>query len=375
MDRADVKRRIAVLGSTGSIGVNALSVIERSPSLALHSIYCGSSLGSLTAQARRYRPSLAGIARPPQGVVPEGILAGPENLERLLQGADMVLNAIVGSAGLEASLLAQGMGIPLALANKESLVAGGELLRRHLSEGLVIPVDSEHSTVFRCLRGEDRPPRGIVLTASGGALREMPLASLRSATVQQVLAHPSWSMGARITVDSATMVNKAFEVTEARLLFPGVPVQVVVHPESVVHSLVETADGAWKALLGLPDMAVPISYALHWPDLEMPAPATEESPLSWGALHFRPVEPERYPAYCAALDACEAGGTAPAAVNAADEEAVRAFLKGRIPFGAISEVIRGVLERHLPTPVDSYETFLEADSRARQLAKLMMEDM
>lgn len=370
-----MRRRIAVLGSTGSIGVQALSVIENSPSLVLHSIYCGSSTESLKGQVSRFKPTLAGVSRPEEGADTAGLLTGPENLGKLLEGADMVLNAIVGSAGLEASLLSQEMGIPLALANKESLVAGGELLRPHLSGGLVIPVDSEHSTVFRCLRGEERPPRRIVLTASGGALRDMPAGEVYAATVEQVLTHPNWSMGARITVDSASMVNKAFEVIEASWLFPGVPIQVIVHPESIVHSLIETSDGAWKALMGLPDMAVPISYALHWPDLEVPARHGQESPLSWGALHFRQVEPGRYPAFHAVLEAFELGGTAPAAANAADEKAVEAFLEGRLPFGAIAEVIRGVLNRHRPSPVGSYETLLEADSLARKLAEEIMEDM
>ncbi len=370
-----MKRRIAVLGSTGSIGVQALSVIERSPSLVLHSIYCGSSLNVLIGQADRYRPALAGIARLDGGSAPAGILAGTDNLRKLMEGADMVLNAIVGSAGLEASLLAQELGKPLALANKESLVVGGDLLESHLGKGLVVPVDSEHSTVFRCISGEERPPRRIVLTASGGALRDMPVADVQRATVGQVLSHPNWSMGARITVDSASMVNKAFEVIEARRLFPGIPVEVVIHPESIVHSLIETADGAWKALLGLPDMGVPISYALHWPSLELPPVPREDGPLSWGALHFRRMDPERYPAYSAVLASFDTGGTAPAVANAADEEAVGAFLRGRIPFGAIPLVISGVLERHRTAPVTSLKAVLEADSLARKIAGEIMEDM
>ncbi len=364
-----------MLGSTGSIGVQALAVIEGSPSLALHSLYCGSSLSTLREQAKRFDPPRAGIATLPEGADGAGLFVGREHLPGLIDGADMVLNAIVGSAGLEASLLTQEMGIPLALANKESLVVGGELLLPHLEKGLVIPVDSEHSTVFRCLAGEDRPPRRIVLTASGGALRDMPVHEIATASVERVLSHPNWSMGARITVDSASMVNKAFEVIEARRLFPGIPVEVVVHPESIVHSFIETADGAWKALMGTPDMGVPISFALHWPALDIPEAPGGDHPLSWGALHFHPVDLERYPAYAAVLSAYDTGGTAPAAANAADEEAVKAFLLNRIHFGAVSLVIAEVLERYDAVPVTGFDVLKNADSIARQLARDVMEEM
>lgn len=366
---------MAVLGSTGSIGVQALEIIRNSPSLELHSIFCGSSADALAGQIRRYGPGMAGMAHPPREGAPEGVCSGPGSLRKVIEGADMVLNAIVGSAGLEASLAAREMGIPLALANKESLVIGGELLDDHLEKGLVIPVDSEHSTVFRCLAGEARPPAKILLTASGGALRDMPLEEVYRAPVERVLAHPNWEMGSRITVDSASMVNKAFEVIEARKLFPGIPVGVVVHPESIVHSLVETADGAWKALMGLPDMGVPISFALHWPDLPVAGAVTGESPTDWGTLSFRELDEGRYPAFTAVMEAFRAGGTAPAAANAADEEAVGAFLAGRIPFGAIAAVIAGVVREHRPRPASDYETIIEADAGARVAARRIMEAM
>lgn len=368
-------RRIAVLGSTGSIGEQALRIIAESPGLELHSIYCGSSLNTLIDQIRRYSPSLAGIARLPGGSSSDRLLVGPEHLGMLVNGSDMVLNAIVGSAGLKASLIVQEQGLPLALANKESLVIGGELLNSHLEKGLVIPVDSEHSTVFRCLQGERRTPRKILLTASGGALRNMTLSRAATASVEQVLAHPNWNMGARITVDSATLVNKAFEVIESLWLFPGIPTEAVIHPESVVHSFVQTADGAWKALLGLPDMAVPISFALHWPDLDIPVRHPDETPLDWGPLSFCRLDPERYPAYTAVLSSHEAGGTAPAAANAADEAAVEGFIAGRIPFGSIALVIDQVLKRHQPRPLDGYETLLEADREAREHAEEIMEEI
>jgi 1-deoxy-D-xylulose-5-phosphate reductoisomerase len=368
-------RKVSVLGSTGSIGTQALSIIDKSPSLELHSVYCGSSLAALEEQIDRYRPSLAGIASDAGMASRKGLLVGPEHLEELVQGSDMVLNAIVGSAGLEASLLVQRMEIPLALANKESLVIGGELLLPHLRRGLVIPVDSEHSTIFRCIQGESRTPAKIVLTASGGALRHMSPPEAATASVEQVLAHPNWKMGARITVDSATLVNKAFEVIESRWLFPGIPVEVVIHPESIVHSFVETADGAWKALLGLPDMRIPISYALHWPSLAIPEGASGETPLDWGTLTFRELDPLRYPAFEAVLAAYDTGGTAPAAANAADEEAVGAFLKNAIPFGSISDVISGVLRKHKSLPVEGFGTLVNADSQAREFAREIMEDL
>jgi len=358
-----MSRSIAVLGSTGSIGRQALEVIEKSSELVLHSIVCGSSSLELKEQSLKYSPLFSGCVN-----------SGCEDdiLCRAIDGADCVLNAIVGSAGLKASLLVQNMNIPLALANKESLVVGSDLLEKHLSAGMIIPVDSEHSTVFRCMLGETRPPAGITLTASGGSLRDMPLNELYNAPVARVLAHPTWEMGGRITIDSASMVNKAFEVLEARALFPGIPVDVVIHRSSIVHSLIETADGAWKALLGLPDMRIPIAWALLYPNLPVYAVASE-TPLDWGCLSFQPMDRERYPAFYSVLAAGDAGGTAKAAANAADEVAVEAFLMNRIPFGSISSVIEEVVSRTEVNAVESFEQILLVDSIARENARKVVE--
>jgi 1-deoxy-D-xylulose-5-phosphate reductoisomerase len=360
-------RRIAVLGSTGSIGVQALEVIRDSADLELHSILCSSSVGMITEQARDFDPGRVCVVNPPAGSECRGFITGPDSLEAAIDGADMVLNAIVGSQGLRASLLAAADDIPLALANKESLVVGGELLQDHISAGMVIPVDSEHSTVFRCLRGEDLTPGEILLTASGGSLRDVPLSELDSADPATVLAHPTWDMGARITVDSATMVNKAFEVIEAGWLFPGIPVDVVIHPQSVVHSLVRLTDGAWKALLGTPDMKIPVQYALAWPAGTLER-ISGDSPLDWGELSFEPVERRRYPAFGTVLDAGESGGTSPAVANASDEVAVGAFLEGRISFGGIGRIIERVLSRHTPAGISCLDDVLEADRWARDVA-------
>ncbi len=356
-------RRVAVLGSTGSIGTQALEVIARSPSLTLHSIVCGSSREALERQRNLYSPAYSAAASHGEP---------REVLSRAMEGAEIVLNAVVGSAGLMASMLAQEAGKPLALANKESLVVGSELLKPHLESGMVIPVDSEHSTVHRCLSGEVRKPLSIILTASGGSLRDLPLEELHNAPPEAVLAHPTWSMGGRITVDSATMVNKGFEVLEARALFSGIPVGVVVHRSSIVHSLVRCADGAWKALMGHPDMKVPISWALHYPNLASPVEAGDY-PVDWGDLSFSELQLERYPAFSAVVGAGDLGGTAPAAVNAADEVAVEAFLTRRIPFGHIASVITGVLEKWNTFPVEDYPQLMEADGEARILARMEVE--
>lgn len=358
-------RKVAVLGSTGSIGRQALEVIEESPELSLYSILCRSSTDTLNQQMERYSPVFASCV-PSEN--------GDEILLRSIEGADIVLNAIVGSAGLRASLLCQELGKPLALANKESLVVGSELLLEHLNSGLVIPVDSEHSTIYRCLQGETGKARSITLTASGGSLRDTPLEEIYSASPEGVLNHPTWNMGGRITVDSATMVNKAFEVLEARALFPGIPVNVIIHRSSVVHSFIECADGAWKALMGFPDMKVPIAWALLYPGLPALRVASE-SPLDWGPLSFSPVESSRYPAFHEVLRAGEIGGTAPAAANAADEVAVDAFLRGHLPFGEISGIISGTVEDLGSQPVESFGQLRETDEKARLRARKAVEQV
>jgi 1-deoxy-D-xylulose-5-phosphate reductoisomerase len=363
---------VAVLGSTGSIGVQALEVIDRSPELELYSVLCRSRGDLLNRQIDRYRPSAAFVTYPPEGYTGSA-LTGPDSLERAVEGADIVLNGIVGSDGLRASLLAVEKDKPLALANKESLVVGGELLRDFISRGRLVPVDSEHSTVFRCLAGEERPVSRILLTASGGSLRNLPLDEVASATPAEVLAHPTWEMGPRITVDSASMVNKAFEVLEAGWLFPGIPAGVVLHTSSIVHSLVRLADGSWKALLGTPDMRIPVQFALLWPSGHLER-ISDDSPLDWPELTFAPLDNERYPAFGLVLRAGEEGGTAPAVANAADEVAVEAFLDEKILFGDIPGIIEEVLSTHDSRPLCSIEDVTDADSWARRTAARIVEE-
>lgn len=368
-----MERRVAVLGSTGSIGTRALEIIDASEQLRLHSILCGSSVDMLSRQRKLYSPEVAAAVNP-RDECPPWMVSGPGALREAVEGADVVLNAIVGSAGLEASLLCRELDTTLALANKESLVVGGELLEDFVRAGRVIPVDSEHSTIFRCLLGEDRPVLGITLTASGGSARDLPLSRLGEASASSILNHPTWDMGARITVDSATMVNKAFEVMEARWLFGNPPVDVVVHPQSIVHSLVRLRDGSWKALLGEPDMKVPIQYALLYPDGDLMILSHDEPP-DWGTLEFRKTDPVRYPAFHSVMEAGRAGGTMPAAANAADEVAVEAFLQGRINFGRIPVVIEEVLNGHDKRPVSDFQGVMEADTCARTMAERVVEGL
>ncbi|OPL20054.1 MAG: hypothetical protein AVO35_00950 [Candidatus Aegiribacteria sp. MLS_C] len=364
-------RRVAVLGSTGSIGRQALEVISSREDLLLHSILCGSDLESLSDQVSRFSPGIAAVVDPAESC-PGSMVCGPSAVRSAVEGADLVLNAIVGSAGLEASILCRDLGIPLALANKESLVVGGELLREFIASGRVIPVDSEHSTIFRCLQGERDRVRGVTLTASGGSARDVPLDEIDHLPVHRILDHPTWRMGARITVDSATMVNKAFEVIEAGWLFPDLPVDVVVHPQSIVHSLVRLSDGSWKALLGQPDMSIPLQYALTWPRCDNCVIA-RDGPLDWGPLEFMPLESGRYPAFDVVSVAGNEGGTAPAAANAADEVAVEAYLEDRISFGDIAVVISSVLEGHRKTAVSSLEDVMNADAEARASARKVVD--
>lgn len=356
-------RKVAVLGSTGSIGIQALEIIHASPELELHSLLCGSNLDLLLKQKEYYAPSIAAIASP-CGNCPDDIISGQEVLQKVIDGADTVLNAIVGSAGLHASLICSDRGITLALANKESLVVGGELLRDHITAGGIIPVDSEHSTIFRCLHGELRPVRSITLTASGGSARYIPVDKLQTAGADEILNHPTWDMGERITVDSATMVNKAFEVIEARWLFGGIQINVVMHPQSIVHSFVRLEDGSWKALLGKPDMKVPLQYALQYPDRGLDL-ISDDSPLDWGALEFSELDNRRYPAFDSVVRAGQDGRTWPAAANAADEVAVAAFLARKISFGDITTVIEEVLAGHTASDITDLKSIMEADRASR----------
>jgi 1-deoxy-D-xylulose-5-phosphate reductoisomerase len=378
---AATMKRLLILGATGSIGTQALDVVGRDPdAFELVGLSADSGWEPLLRQAREHgvrRIALAdphAAARAAEAWTEGEVLAGPEGLARLVadSGADLVLNAIVGSAGLGPTVVALSEGIDVALANKESLVVGGELVTT-LSEATgaqLIPVDSEHSALHQLIAGE-RP--GVIdrltLTASGGPFRGRTRAQLEGVTVEQALAHPTWAMGGKITIDSATLMNKGLEVIEAHHLF-GTPydqIAVVVHPQSIVHALVTLCDGATLAHMGHPDMRVPIAYALHHPDrIELPVPALDLAEV--GALTFEPADEDTFACLRLAREAAVAGGTAPCVLNAANEVAVHAFLAGRLPFLGIAAVIERTLERVGTARVHGFETLYDADAQARRVA-------
>jgi 1-deoxy-D-xylulose-5-phosphate reductoisomerase len=373
-------KKLVILGATGSIGEQALEVVSDSDELAVVGLAAAGSWERLVEQARDHGvPAIsltdADAAAAASAAWNGRVLAGEEGVEELVagSGADLVLNGIVGSAGLGPTIVALTEGIELALANKESLVVGGELVTAlaEATDTRIIPVDSEHSALFQ-LVGAERPGtvERLVLTASGGPFRGR--TDLSGITPADALAHPTWEMGGRITVDCATLMNKGFELIEAHHLF-GVPYErldVVVHPQSIVHGLVHLNDGATLAHLGYPDMRVPISYALHFPErADVEAPTLDLAAA--GALTFEEPDPDTFSCLRLAREAGEAGGTAPCVLNAADEVAVAAFLDGRIPFTAIAEVVERTLEA-LParTPghfADLYAIDAEARERAREL--------
>jgi 1-deoxy-D-xylulose-5-phosphate reductoisomerase len=369
-------RRIVIVGSTGSIGTQALDVVERSDELELVGLAAASSWEALLEQAGRFGVERLALADPDaaaRAAEHASVLAGPEGLVELITDTDcdLVLNALVGSAGLGPTVATLGEGIDLALANKESLVVGGELVMA-LAEATgaqLIPVDSEHSALFQLLDGQ-RPGtvEKLVLTASGGPFRGR--TDLDGVTREEALAHPTWEMGGKITIDSATLMNKGLEVIEAHHLF-GVPyeaIDVVVHPQSIVHALVTLNDGASLAHLGNPDMRVPISYALHHPDrADVPVRALDLAEL--GALTFEAPDPETFACLRLARDAGVAGGTAPCVLNAANEIAVHAFLRGELPFTGIARVIESTLSELPVRPVRHFSDLYEADTLAREIAR------
>jgi 1-deoxy-D-xylulose-5-phosphate reductoisomerase len=375
-------RRVAILGATGSIGVQALDVIERAgPSeLELVALAAAQSFQPLIEQARHHgvrRIALAdpdSAARAGEAWTDGEVLAGPDGLVQLIveSDADIVLNAIVGSAGLLATIATLGEGIDLALANKESLVVGGELVTTlaQATGAPIIPVDSEHSALHQLLAGQaagtvDR----LLLTASGGPFRGRTREQLREVTVEQALAHPTWDMGGKITIDSATLMNKGLELIEAHHLF-GTPyerIDVIVHPRSIVHALVQLCDGATLAHLGYPDMRVPISYALHHPD-RGEVPIAPLDLVALGSLTFEAPDERTFACLRLAREAAIAGGTAPCVLNAANEVAVHAFLEQRLPFLGIGEVIEETLESVPAEGLHSFEGLSEADARARSVA-------
>jgi 1-deoxy-D-xylulose-5-phosphate reductoisomerase len=372
-------RKIVIAGSTGSIGTQALDVIERSDELELSGLSAATSWEPLLEQAERFgvkRIALSdpdAAARASERWTDGEVLAGPEGLVELITGGDcdLVLNALVGSAGLGPTVATVGEGIDLALANKESLVVGGELVTA-LAEATgaqLIPVDSEHSALYQLIGAE--PPGTVdrlVLTASGGPFRGR--TDLDDVTLEEALKHPTWDMGGKITIDSATLMNKGLELIEAHHLF-GVPyerIDVVVHPQSIVHALVHLNDGASLAHLGLPDMRVPISYALHHPErVDVPVPTLDLTEI--GQLTFEAPDADAFPCLRLAREAAAAGGTAPCVMNAANEVAVHAFLRGELSFTGIPRVIESTLSELPPTPLRHFSDLYEADSQAREIAR------
>jgi 1-deoxy-D-xylulose-5-phosphate reductoisomerase len=374
-------KRLLILGSTGSIGTQALDVVARAGgAFEVVGLSAGTAYGPLIEQARAYgvrRVALSdpdAAARAAEAWTEGEVLAGPEGLVELVAAsdADLVLNAIVGSAGLGPTIVALTEGIDLALANKESLVVGGELVTA-LAEATgaqIIPVDSEHSALHQLIVTE-RPGTidRLVVTASGGPFRGRARAELESVTVEQALRHPTWDMGGKITIDSATLMNKGLEVIEAHHLFgtPYSQIDVVVHPQSIVHALVTLCDGAALAHLGHPDMRIPIAYALHHPErVDVPVRTLDLTEL--GSLTFEAPDTDAFPCLRVAREAAEAGGTGPCVLNAANEVAVHAFLGGRLGFMGIPAVIERTLERVGAAGVHSFDSLYEADARAREVA-------
>jgi 1-deoxy-D-xylulose-5-phosphate reductoisomerase len=349
-------KKIALLGATGSIGRQALEIIDADPELELCALAAGEPEIEALAAAR--------------GVE---LFQCRGDLTRLLEaaGPDLVLNAVVGFAGCAATLWSLEHGVTLALANKESLVAAGELAlaARERGGGLLLPVDSEHSAIFQCLEGRtSEQVASIVLTASGGPFRGRTRAELEQVTPEQASAHPTWQMGPKITVDSATLANKGLELIEAHFLF-GLSyerIEVIVQPTSIVHSLVRFRDGALLAHLGYPDMRVPISFALSYP--ERAATPIEALDLAGMTLEFEPLDEETFPFVSLARRAGQAGGSAPCAFSAANEVAVAAFLAGQLPFLAIAEVVERALERADTSPLSDLDSLVEADRAAREIA-------
>ncbi len=385
-------KRIAILGSTGSIGRQCLSVVE---SLAgrfeVVAMAAGSNIALAAEQVARHRPKLVSVATEqgafelraaldlhtaPHRRLPEPEIAfGPEGIERVAThpDAETVLSAAVGVVGLPATFKAIECGKNIALANKEVLVAAGEVVMAAVERRKIalLPVDSEHNAIHQCLRaGEHGEVRRLVLTASGGPFRETPVSQLDSVTPKQALAHPNWKMGQRITIDSATLMNKGFEVIEAHWLF-GMElenIEVVIHPQSTIHSMVEFVDGSILAQLGPTDMRMPIQYALTYPERVV----SNGCALNWSTLRkldFEQVPADRFPSLGLAKAALREGGPLPCALNAADEVAVAAFLEGRLAFTSIARVIELVLERMPRAMMEKIDDVIVADSEARRLAQ------
>ena len=382
-----MKKQIAILGSTGSIGTQALEVIEEHPDLyEAYALTANNQAELLIEQARKFHPDTVVIANKgkyPQvkealSDLPIKVYAGEEAIAQIAEAGpiDIVLAAMVGYAGLNPAIHAIRAGKTIALANKETLVVAGELIRDLTMQyrAPIIPVDSEHSAIFQCLTGEaGNPIEKIILTASGGPFRTYTREQLEKAGKNEALHHPNWKMGAKITVDSATMMNKGFEVMEAKWLFDVNPqqIEVVVHPQSIIHSMVQFSDGAIKAQLGMPDMRLPIQYALSYPD-RLQAPFERVNFARISELTFEKPDTSRFPNLALAYEALQQGGNMSCIVNAANEVMVDAFLHGRVGFYQMSDIIAQTMQ-HIPfIRKATYEDYVATDAEARGYAESLL---
>jgi len=377
-------KRIALLGSTGSIGRQTLDVVSLHPDrFRIVALACRRSSAEVVAQARRFRPRLVAVVDEASAAEVASALsdmdlqvaAGQEAMVQCAtyEEADITVAAAAGVAGLVPVWEAVKAGKTLALANKEPLVVAGHLITAEAAKSgaKLLPVDSEHSAIFQSLLGQRKDAISrVILTASGGAFRDLSDDELARVTPADALAHPTWQMGPKVTVDSATLMNKGLELIEARWLFDLAPeiLDVVLHRESIVHSFIEFADGSVLAHLARPDMRLPIQFALSYPE-RLPRPDPPPDFAALGALHFAAFEPARWPCVALAREAMSVGGTAPTALNAADEVAVAWFLAGRIPFPTIAQIVEFALENHTPTAGESLEELLETDRRVRDLVE------
>lgn len=382
-------RNIVVLGSTGSIGQSVMDIVRRSKGrLQIKGLAAGRNVELLAEQIREFSPAKVAVMsveladKLAEETGPDtDILYGKDGYKELaaMPESDMVVSSMVGAAGLIPTIAAIEAGKDIALANKETLVAAGALVMDMVKQKGVklLPIDSEHSAIFQCLQGyKDSQVRKILLTASGGPFRTRPAEELQSITPEQAVAHPNWSMGAKISVDSSTLMNKGLEVIEARWLFSISPdrIQVVVHPQSIIHSMVEFVDGSILAQMGIPDMRVPISYALNWPDrMELTMPSLDI--FNCGPLTFEPPQIDKFPCLGLAFKALDMGGTAPTVLNAANEVAVEAFLQKRIPYLEIPNIIAAVLDEIGGEQMENLDDVLRADALARLKANALADEI
>jgi 1-deoxy-D-xylulose-5-phosphate reductoisomerase len=381
-------KSIAILGSTGSIGTGVLDVVDRLPGrFEVTGLAAGGNLSLLAAQIKKFRPGTVSVTkkgdveslRPAAKLVGARILSGPEGAEAVasLDGTDIVVSAITGINGFRPTMAAVRMGKTIALANKESMVVGGQFLQQEAkkSGSRIIPVDSEHSGVFQCLAGANRRQvQKIILTASGGPFFRTPLKDLKHKTLEETLRHPRWKMGRKVTIDSATLMNKGLELIEARWLFGIEPERlgVLIHPQSAVHSIVEMSDGSFLAQMSATDMRIPIQYALTYPArVDSALPRLDLGQLK--RLDFHEVDSRRYPLFDTARQALSEGESLPAALNAANEETVAAFLERKIRFSDIPDIIRRVMDGHHKQAVESIASIYQIDREARRKTRRLLQ--